>query len=118
MLALSDVDDFETRRAASGALAILSTSPDVCQMIADRPRGIDVVLDLLKDESSELMHRAAEIFRNMAMLEGAVEKMVQKGVHERLITLLKECRDEGVIGTAAEALREIGKYAGLQVGDK
>ncbi|CAG8483514.1 11619_t:CDS:1 [Paraglomus brasilianum] len=117
-LALSDVDDFETRRAASGALAILSTSPDVCQMIADRPRGVDVVLDLLNDESPELMHRAAEIFKNMATLEGAVEKMVRKGVHERLITLLKECKVESVVGTAAEALREIGKYAGLQAGDK
>ncbi|KAJ3080083.1 hypothetical protein HK102_003310 [Quaeritorhiza haematococci] len=33
-IALSDVEDFETRRAASGALAILSSSDEVCEVIA------------------------------------------------------------------------------------
>ncbi|KAF9377688.1 hypothetical protein CPB97_010012 [Podila verticillata] len=46
MLALCDADDFMTRRAASGALAVLSTSPQVCQMIMDQERGLEILTSL------------------------------------------------------------------------
>ncbi|KAG0361983.1 hypothetical protein BG005_007008 [Podila minutissima] len=47
MLALCDADDFMTRRAASGALAVLSTSPQVCQMIMDQERGLEILTSLI-----------------------------------------------------------------------
>ncbi|KAG0077955.1 hypothetical protein BGZ93_001798 [Podila epicladia] len=47
MLALCDADDFMTRRAASGALAVLSTSPQVCQMIMDQERGLEILTTLI-----------------------------------------------------------------------
>ncbi|KAG0342310.1 hypothetical protein BG000_005593 [Podila horticola] len=47
MLALCDADDFMTRRAASGAVAVLSTSPQVCQMIMDQERGLEILTSLI-----------------------------------------------------------------------
>ncbi|KAG0069945.1 hypothetical protein BGZ89_001788 [Linnemannia elongata] len=47
MLALCDADDFMTRRAASGALAVLSTSPEVCKMIIEQTRGLEILRSLI-----------------------------------------------------------------------
>ncbi|KAF9176000.1 hypothetical protein BGX21_006386 [Mortierella sp. AD011] len=47
MLALCDADDFMTRRAASGALAVLSTSLDVCNMIMAQERGLEILRSLI-----------------------------------------------------------------------
>ncbi|KAF9110726.1 hypothetical protein BGX27_005958 [Mortierella sp. AM989] len=47
MLALCDADDFMTRRAASGALAVLSTSLDVCNMIVGQERGLEILRSLI-----------------------------------------------------------------------
>ncbi|KAG0324602.1 hypothetical protein BG004_003449 [Podila humilis] len=47
MLALCDADDFMTRRAASGALAVLSTSEQVCKMIMDQERGLEILTSLI-----------------------------------------------------------------------
>ncbi|KAF9921440.1 hypothetical protein FBU30_008507 [Linnemannia zychae] len=47
MLALCDADDFMTRRAASGSLAVLSTSPEVCKMIMAQPRGLEILRSLI-----------------------------------------------------------------------
>ncbi|CAG8594056.1 9650_t:CDS:1, partial [Ambispora leptoticha] len=115
LLALSDVDDFETRRASSGALAILSTSPEVCRMIVDRPRGIEVLLLLLNEESPELQHRSAECIKNIAKVEQKLaESLVNNKVDERLIKMMKDSKVEAVIMTAAEALKEMAKYGILK----
>lgn len=47
MLALCDTDDFMTRRAASGALAVLSTNVDVCKMIIAQERGLEILQGLI-----------------------------------------------------------------------
>nr|CAG8597707.1 349_t:CDS:2 [Entrophospora candida] len=64
--ALSDVKDFETRRAASGCLPILSTNQDVCKMILKRPRDLLILKDLLDEQSVELQHRSVECLKNIA----------------------------------------------------
>ncbi|CAG8651914.1 18641_t:CDS:2, partial [Racocetra fulgida] len=95
LVALSDVEDFETRRAASGALAILSTSPDVCNMIVDRPRGIEILKDLISEESVEMQHRSVECFKNISN--------VSKEMCQRLVE--------------AKALQEIAKHGYLPKND-
>ncbi|CAG8473382.1 12771_t:CDS:2 [Ambispora gerdemannii] len=115
LLALSDVDDFQTRRASSGALAILSTSPEVCRMIVDRPRGVEVLLLLLNEESPELQHRSAECIKNIAKVEQKLaESLVNNKVDERLVKMIKDSKVEAVVMTAAEALKEIAKYGILK----
>ncbi|CAG8466329.1 16075_t:CDS:1 [Acaulospora colombiana] len=112
LVALSDVEDFETRRASSGALAILSTSPNVCKMIAERPRGIDLLKDLISEQSIEIQHRCVEIIKNMTKVDKKmVETLVRAKVHEKLAEFIKECKVEPVVEIAVEALREISKYS-------
>nr|CAG8614997.1 9845_t:CDS:2 [Entrophospora candida] len=65
-VSLSDVKDFETRRAASGCLPILSTNQDVCKMILERPRDLLILKDLLDEQSVELQHRSVECLKNIA----------------------------------------------------
>ncbi|EGD75329.1 hypothetical protein PTSG_06979 [Salpingoeca rosetta] len=60
-------DDFDlpTCRAASGGLAILSSSPDVCQRIVDEKQGMQVLKELMVCGEAELQHRGLHIARNM-----------------------------------------------------
>ncbi|KAF8986178.1 hypothetical protein BGZ46_008522 [Entomortierella lignicola] len=67
MLALCDADDFMTRRAASGALAVLSTSLDVCNVIVAQERGLEILKSLIaigvpnsKVDASEVEAKAIE----------------------------------------------------------
>jgi len=64
-VALSDVEDFETRRAASGALAVLSQAEEITQHIKKVNYGYEVIKNLLEDKSEELQHRGAEITKNI-----------------------------------------------------
>ncbi|KAG0318810.1 hypothetical protein BGZ97_003251 [Linnemannia gamsii] len=61
MLALCDADDFMTRRAASGALAVLSTSPEVCKMIIAQTRGLEILRGLITLGVSESQADADEV---------------------------------------------------------
>ncbi|ORX57842.1 ARM repeat-containing protein [Piromyces finnis] len=65
LVALSDVEDFETRRAASGALAVLSQAEEITQHIKKVNYGYEVIKSLLEDKSEELQHRGAEITKNI-----------------------------------------------------
>ncbi|CAG8674052.1 10359_t:CDS:1, partial [Acaulospora morrowiae] len=112
LLALSDVEDFETRRASSGALAILSTSPNVCKMIVERPRGIDLLKDLMSEQSIEIQHRCVEIIKNMTKVnKEMVEILIKAKVPEKLTEFVRECKIESVVSVAIEALQEISKYS-------
>lgn len=59
LLALCDVDDLHTRLAASGALAVLTASPDACQSLLElqrEKRRVLPVLGQLVDPSIEVPH--------------------------------------------------------------
>ncbi|CAJ0630597.1 14130_t:CDS:2 [Entrophospora sp. SA101] len=112
LVALSDVDDFETRRAASGCLAILSTDQNVCKMILERPRGLLTLKDLLDEQSVELQHRSVECLKNIASTNNKemVEKLVESGIHKKLIELVKRNKEQVVTATCVETLKEISKH--------
>ncbi|KAL1919420.1 uncharacterized protein VTP21DRAFT_2113 [Calcarisporiella thermophila] len=109
LLALSDVEDFETRRAASGALAILSNAPEVCKLIADNKRGFEVLSALVEEESPEAQHRGAECLKNMASCDNKeiAEKMVKAGIVEKLAQLARKSRVEPIVRCALEAVKAI-----------
>ncbi|CAI2169050.1 12045_t:CDS:2 [Funneliformis geosporum] len=116
LVALSDVEDFETRRAASGALAILSTDPNVCTMILDRPKGIQILKDLFNENSPEIQHRAIECFKNIAGSDkDKAELLVKAEVHKRMLELVKESKVESVVVTCAEALKILSNYGLLNI---
>ncbi|CAG8500156.1 4674_t:CDS:2 [Funneliformis caledonium] len=116
LVALSDVDDFETRRAASGALAILSTDPNVCKMILDRPNGIQILKDLFNENSPEIQHRAIECFKNIVSSDkDKAELLVKAEVHKRMLELVKESKVESVVVTCAETLKILANYGLLKI---
>ncbi|MCJ1309890.1 hypothetical protein MMC25_003551 [Agyrium rufum] len=50
LIALADVDDLATRRAAGGALASITEFPDAVAAIIKQERGIQILLDLCEDD--------------------------------------------------------------------
>lgn len=93
-IALCDAEDFATRRAASGVIAILSSHPNICKLVQDDERGMQILVGLCS-EPGELCHRGIECLKNMACCGGLVaqnvvsaggktvfEKMLGSGVQE------------------------------------
>ena len=66
MTALSDDDDFETQRAASGALAMLSSEPATIPLMVKQSRFFEIMKHLVQSKKDELIHRASEILKNIS----------------------------------------------------
>ncbi|KAF9906278.1 hypothetical protein BX616_000761 [Lobosporangium transversale] len=113
MLALSDTDDFMTRRAASGALAVLSTSPDVCKMIMAQERGLEILTSLItlgvpsskSDNSEEVESKAIEDV--MSDQEAAIVD------HAVAVSRMDELRHRG-----AECFKNLVMIGGKEISQK
>jgi hypothetical protein len=64
LIALSDVEDLQTRLAASGALAVLTASPFACQSLAklemERHRVLPILVDLISPEIAQEYYEERE----------------------------------------------------------
>lgn len=132
LLAMSDVEDVPTRLASSGALAMLTSSPNACRIIFDlqkeRHRAF-TVLSRLIDPSAQLdetgcgnngdpglVHRGVVCFRNL-LAEKSLPRMELKeecertGLMRTFEKLLKGelgvC-DAGILQTATEVANSLG----------
>lgn len=107
-VALADVEDFETRRAASGVLALLSSHPKVCQFILDEKHGLEVLMNLLKDSDEELQHRAAECISNMAEVSQEMVTVIEKaGFVEVLKAIGRKSKNPVLVPVVAAALKNL-----------
>ncbi|KAM3589661.1 SWI5-dependent HO expression protein 4 [Umbelopsis sp. WA50703] len=107
LLALSDVDDFETRRAASGALAILANSPGACSMMI-KENGYERISQLLlPEENVEVQHRGTELVRCLLEHNGkeAAASFVQYHAHMKLVDIVKNCKVQPVRAAAMDVLK-------------
>ena len=66
LLAGSVEDDYETARAASGCIALLSTSPDVCMRITEEKQGMLIMKENAACGDKDLQMRALHTMKNMA----------------------------------------------------
>ncbi|KAL8960854.1 MAG: hypothetical protein Q9183_005396 [Haloplaca sp. 2 TL-2023] len=57
LIAMADVEDVATRKAAGGALASLTSFDGVVKGILRRKRGVEILLGLCNDEDGEIAHR-------------------------------------------------------------
>ncbi|KAI1318184.1 hypothetical protein EDD11_007067 [Mortierella claussenii] len=113
MLALCDADDFMTRRAASGALAVLSTSSDVCDMLMAQERGLGILTSLITlgvplsktDNADEVEAKAIEDV--MSDQEAAVVD------HAVAVGRMDELRHRG-----AECFKNLVTIGGKEVSEK
>ncbi|KXS16118.1 ARM repeat-containing protein [Gonapodya prolifera JEL478] len=113
LLALCSVDDdLQLMRAASGCLAILSSDPRACAMVAGQDRGILYVVELLDPAAGpELHHRAAEVLKNVAECgrRDWCEKIKAQGGVEALRKLVGGSTPKIVLETVLGALMALKK---------
>jgi hypothetical protein len=86
MVALSDASDYETRRAASGILAILSSSTTGCESMMKESRFFEIVKGLMLDSEPEIYHRGIECAKNCCLhFESVKSKIVTEDVLKKLL---------------------------------
>ncbi|KAL8681604.1 MAG: hypothetical protein Q9186_002273 [Xanthomendoza sp. 1 TL-2023] len=82
LLALADVDDAATRKAAGGALATLTCYEGVVKGITAKERGMDILLDLCTDEDQDIVHRGLVCINNIASMEGPAGEAARKKLED------------------------------------
>lgn len=112
LLALADLDDLATRRAAAGALAMLSEWDAAAEAIVNRENGITILLELCTESSEEMRYRGVACIHNIVFAAGDIGKMGKQKVQARggfaiIKTMLRDSRDHKVISLGAECLKEI-----------
>ncbi|KAI9670428.1 MAG: hypothetical protein M1829_004751 [Trizodia sp. TS-e1964] len=112
LLALADVDDYETRRAAGGALAMLTEWDQAVDAVVRRERGVSILLGLCQEEEEDLRHRGIACVRNIVCAPGAVgvsgvERVKSNGGVDVLKALLKASRNPAVLELCVEALKKL-----------
>ncbi|RMJ28496.1 Actin cytoskeleton organization protein [Aspergillus sp. HF37] len=113
LLALTDADDLATRRAAGGALAMLTEFDAVIAAVLDRPRGVKLLLGLCQDEDAGQVHRGLACIRNMTCMEsgdiGARARASVKdgGGVQTLTSALRLTSNPAILQTGVEALKPL-----------
>jgi hypothetical protein len=113
LLALTDADDLATRRAAGGALAMLTEFDSVVAGVLDRPRGVPLLLRLCQEDDEGLLHRGVACVRNMSSVatgdigRRAREALKKSGAVDILTNALKKSRNTAVLQTGVEALKPL-----------
>ncbi|KAI9104630.1 armadillo-type protein [Phlyctochytrium arcticum] len=105
-VALTDSEDYPTRRAAAGALAILSSSENACRLIMEESRGLEVVLGMVAEEekNGEIQHRGVECIKNLARANADFARRLEAAGAVKALKHLMVAHDEQVAHGAVEAL--------------
>ncbi|KAI9357855.1 armadillo-type protein [Pilaira anomala] len=107
LMILSDSEDPATRRAASGALAILANSPGTCDMILKVDKCYERIARWVEpEETVDVQHRGVEIIRCLiAHKKDVVADLVKEHVDKKLVLLVKNCQVQVVRSAAMEVLK-------------
>ncbi|KAJ5361173.1 hypothetical protein N7541_002017 [Penicillium brevicompactum] len=113
LLALTDADDLATRRAAGGALAMLTDFDAAIAAVLDRPRGVELLLGLCQEDDDALVHRGVVCVRNLTCVatgdigSRAKEAVRTAGGIETLTACIKKTKMQAVLQIAVEALKPL-----------
>lgn len=112
LLALTDSEDFATRRAAGGGLASLTEWDTAVNAILERDRGITLLLQMCKEDEEELRHRGVVCVLNVTSAPGKVgewgiKKVTEDGGIDALKECLKKSRSQEVLEITVEALKKL-----------
>ncbi|THY63069.1 ARM repeat-containing protein [Aureobasidium pullulans] len=112
LLALADAEDLATRRAAGGALAMLTEWDAAAKAVLEHDRGVSILLDMCGDESEEIKHRGLVCILNLISAPGEVgtmglQKVAQQDGVETIKSSLRECRNTDVMAIGVEVLKTI-----------
>ncbi|KAI4197976.1 MAG: hypothetical protein LQ350_005561 [Teloschistes chrysophthalmus] len=109
LLALADVEDDKTRRAAGGALAGLTSFEGAVKGILKRERGVEILLELCADDEREIVHRGLVCVGNCMAIEGKVGEEAKKKIEgdhgvEILKNVVRRSREGVLVKLGREAL--------------
>ncbi|KAL4887506.1 myosin-binding striated muscle assembly central-domain-containing protein [Aspergillus karnatakaensis] len=113
LLALTDAEDLTTRLAAGGALAMLTEFDPVIAGVLDRPRGVQLLLNLCQEEEDGLVHRGVTCVRNLTCAASgdigrrSIEIVKHSGGVEVLTNMLKKTCNQLVLQLGVEALKPL-----------
>ncbi|EPS32582.1 hypothetical protein PDE_07542 [Penicillium oxalicum 114-2] len=112
MLALTDADDLATRRAAGGAIAMLTEFDAAVAAVLERPRGVELLLGLCQEDDDALVHRGVVCLQNLTTASGDIGKRARAAVKEAkgvevLTSCLKKTSNSAIIQTGVEALKPL-----------
>lgn len=112
MLALTDADDSATRRAAGGAIAMLTGYDAAVAAVLERPRGVELLLGLCQEDDDALVHRGVVCVHNLTTASGDIGARARAAVQtaggiDVLTTCLKKTSNSAVLQTGVEALKPL-----------
>ena len=112
LLALADMDDYETRRAAGGALAMLSEWDAAANAILNQERGMKTLLGLCAEDNNEMKSRGIHCIHNIVLGPPEVSKLGKQQARLEsgtiiLRKLLRNTHDPEITLMGAEALKAI-----------
>jgi hypothetical protein len=112
LLALADVEDLATRKAAGGALAMLTEWDAAVEAVLAREKGVGILLGMCQDENEDMRHRGAVCCANVANAPGDVgvkgrEALKKNDAVEILGGMVKATRVKDVIVVGIEVLKTL-----------
>lgn len=113
LLALTDADDFPTRRAAGGAVAMLTEYDAAVAAVLERPHGVKLLLGLCQEDDDALVHRGVVCIRNLTCTASgdigarAKEAVRAAGGIDILTACLKKTSNQAVLQAGVEALKPL-----------
>ncbi|KAI1280479.1 Protein unc-45 -like protein B [Halotydeus destructor] len=108
LVCMSEEDDLDTAKAASGALAMLTGVSDIaCEKVFDTKRWFEILLMLTASKDKDLQHRGVAVVNNMMHSKKEVaEKIVETGIFEILMAI---CRPE--VDDISEAVKKLARLS-------
>ena len=112
LLALADVEDEATRRAAGGALAATTEFEGTVTAVLARDRGVEILLGLCEDGDQGIVHRGVVCIRNLTSMDDetgkqACDKIKELGGVIILEDVLRAESEDAVAECAVEALKAL-----------
>ncbi|KAI9677362.1 MAG: hypothetical protein M1822_008169 [Bathelium mastoideum] len=112
LLALADVEKLETRRAAGGALAMLTDWEGTVDAILDKQRGTEILLCLCAEQADDLKHRGFACVKNIVCRDDSIGKQARERVRreggvDRLKRIMTQTRNPAVLELGVEALKRL-----------
>lgn len=112
LLALADVEDLATRRAAGGALAMLTEWDKAVEAVLGKERGVKILLGMCADESEEMKHRGLVCVLNLMEAPGkvgedAMSKVKAEGGEAVLKESLRGTKSPEILGIGVQVLKKL-----------
>lgn len=107
LLALSGTEDLETRKAAGGALAMLTESEGCVKSILGMDRGVFLLCSILEDSEEDMLHRGVVCVANLATAPEplgtlAKDKLKAQDVHGKLKKVEQGPKSMDLLGVLAQ----------------